>query len=162
MSKGYSFDIGISDENRQKVEGRIACIVGENEGYELVELKFFREFGKLNMTIYIWKKGGVDLKDCELIHKQISTVLDTMEDCFPAEYILNVSSMGLDRKIVSDDDYRRAVDTEIEFKCDGKKIHGNLISYDSEKIVLKTGDKVPKEIEFLRNNLTKVQPYIRF
>ena len=87
----------------------------------------------------------------------------TLEDDFADDYYLNVSSSGLDRKIVTNDDYRRALDTEIEcFDGSKKKTHGTLVAYDADTITLKTEGKNPKNIVLTRKNLTKVQPYVRF
>jgi len=161
-------------------------------GIEVVEVKFSKEHGKLNVTVFIWKKGGIAFEDCEIAHNAVDVALDKLEDLFPSDYVLNVSSMGLDRKIVSDDDFRRATGTEIEVVEESGKQHGTLISYDAESFTIriaakkphpkaaandesgseaenneggaaKSGAKSPKDIQFDRNNgKTLVQPYIRF
>ena len=111
----------------------------------------------------MWKKEGIDLDDCEKVHNLLSAKLDSIEDDFDDDYFLNVSSQGLDRKIVTNDDFRRALDTEIEiFDQNKKKSHGTLLSFDDENIVIKTDGKNPKEVKIQRNLLTKVQPYVRF
>lgn len=133
------------------------------DGVELVEVSFYKQYGKLNVEAFLWKKEGISLNDCEAVHNVLSAMLDTIENDFSDDYVLNVSSSGLDRKIVTDDDYRRALDTEIECTDDKKnKIHGVLTSYDAENIVLKTEGKKPQNITLSRKNLTKVQPYVRF
>lgn len=132
------------------------------DGTELVEVKFYKQYGKLNVEALIWKKEGITLEDCEAFHNLLSAKLDTIEDEFADDYVLNVSSQGLDRKIVSDDDYRRALDTEIECIDDKKKKHhGVLISYDDATVCIKP-DGNQREIKLQRKLLTKVQPYIRF
>lgn len=132
------------------------------DGTELVEVKFYKQYGKLNVEALIWKKEGITLEDCEAFHNLLSAKLDTIEDEFADDYVLNVSSQGLDRKIVSDDDFRRALDTEIECIDDKKKKHhGVLISYDDTTVCIKP-DGNQREIKLQRKLLTKVQPYIRF
>lgn len=132
------------------------------DGTELVEVKFYKQYGKLNVEALIWKKEGITLEDCEAFHNLLSAKLDTIEDEFADDYVLNVSSQGLDRKIVSDDDYRRALDTEIECIDDKKKKHhGVLISYDDTTVCIKPEGN-QREIKLQRKLLTKVQPYIRF
>ncbi len=152
----------ISEDLRVELENAISSVVATFE-VELVEIKFFKEYGKLNLTVYIWKKEGISLDDCENVHNGVSAELDKFEDRFENDYVLNVSSQGLDRKIVTDDDFRRALDTEIEV-FDNKKqsVHGILIAFDSESINIKTIGKKPSDITILRINATKVQPYIRF
>lgn len=130
---------------------------------EFVDLSFYKEYGKLNLEVFIWKKSGVTLNDCEKVHNVVSCELDKYEDEFPQEYVLNVSSSGLDRKIVTDDDFRRALDTDIECTDDKKnKVHGILKSFDDEQITIITGGKKPQEKTISRKILTKVQAYIRF
>ncbi|MBQ9276763.1 MAG: hypothetical protein IJ226_04125 [Clostridia bacterium] len=153
----------IEDNARGDIERLVGETLESFAGVELVELGFKKEYGKLNVTVYLWKKEGIDLNDCESFHNALSDRLDTIEGELPDEYILNVSSSGLDRKIVSNDDFRRALDTEIEvFDVNKTKQHGILRAYDDEKIVIETSGKKAGEKSIARNIITKVQPYIRF
>lgn len=135
-------------------------------GFEVVEVRYFKEYGNYNVTVYLWCESGVDLNACETAHNALSTALDRYEELFPDNYVLNVSSQGLDRPIVTDDDFRRALNTEIEavYQDNGAKVkqHGTLLSYDAENFTLQTGGKTPKQVVITRNSTAKVQPYIRF
>ncbi len=160
----------MSDEKKlisEKVENEVRDMAQKAmqnfNGVELVDVSFYKQYGKLNVEAFLWKKEGISLNDCEAVHNVLSGMLDTIEDDFADDYVLNVSSSGLDRKIVSDDDYRRALDTEIEcFDGAKNKTHGVLVAYDSENITLKTEGKKPQNIVLTRKILTKVQPYVRF
>ena len=153
----------IEDNARQDIGRLVGETLAGFQGVELVELGFKKEYGKLNVTVYLWKKEGIDLNDCESFHNALSDKLDTIEGELPDEYVLNVSSSGLDRKIVSNDDFRRALDTEIEvFDVNKTKQHGILKEYDDEKIVIETSGKKSGIKTIARNIITKVQPYIRF
>lgn len=151
----------ISNESKSIVNDAISIVIKEKcSNIELVEIKYSIAYKKLNLTIFIWKKDGVSLNDCELVHNLVSEKLDEFSDSFVEDYVLNVSSMGLDRKIVTNDDFRRALDTEIEIIDDQKKkTHGTLISYNDEEFEIKCA-KSNKTIK--RNNLIKVQPFIKF
>ena len=70
--------------------------------------------------------------------------------------------MGLDRPVVTDDDFRRALGVELEVVDGKKKAHGVLTRYDADTFTLSTEGKKPEEITISRNNKAKVQPYIRF
>lgn len=160
----------MSDEKKlisEKVENEVREMaqkaVQNFDGVELVDVSFYKQYGKLNVEAFLWKKEGISLDDCEAVHNVLSGMLDAIEDDFADDYVLNVSSSGLDRKIVSDDDFRRALDTEIEcFDGSKNKTHGILVAYDDEIITLKTEGKKPQNIVLTRKNLTKVQPYVRF
>ena len=138
----------IEDSVRQDIERLVCESIATFDGVELVELGFKKEYGKLNVTVYLWKKEGIALNDCEKVHNVVSERLDTIESELPDEYVLNVSSSGLDRKIVTNDDFRRALDTEIEvFDNTKAKQHGVLKEYDDEKIVIETSCKKPQIIK---------------
>lgn len=154
----------VSAELEQTIRNALKNVIESNfAGTEFVDLSFYKEYGKLNLEVFIWKKSGITLNDCEEVHKVVSDELDNYEEMFPQEYLLNVSSSGLDRKITTDDDFRRALDTEIECTDDKKNtVHGILKSFDEDMIYLTTVGKKPQEITISRKILTKVQAYIRF
>ena len=154
----------VSAELAEKVKNlALAAAQSVGDGIELVDVSFYKQYGKLTVEAYLWKKEGIGLDDCEKVHNLFSAALDALEDDFADDYVLNVSSSGLDRKIVTDDDYRRALDTEIEcIDAQKNKTHGVLISFDNENVVVRTDGKKPKDITLKRNLLTKVQPYVRF
>lgn len=154
----------MSAELAQKVKDlALSAVQNAGDGIELVDVSFYKQYGKLTIEAFLWKKEGICLDDCEKVHNLFSASLDALEDDFADDYVLNVSSSGLDRKIVTDDDYRRALDTEIEcIDAQKNKTHGVLISFDDENVVVRTDGKKPKDITLKRNLLTKVQPYVRF
>jgi len=80
--------------------------VVESQGYELVEAEF-KGTGKSSLLrLFIDKPAGISHRDCELVSEQVGTVLD-VEDLIPFSYTLEVSSPGLDRKLVKESDYAR-------------------------------------------------------
>ena len=136
----------------------------ENLGYETVDITFAKEYGVDTLTVFIYKKGGVDLNDCEKVTAALDPVLDELDFCNDG-YNLNVSSPGLDRPIVTPDDYRRNEGEDVEFVFQvpqGKKksVHGVLKAYDEEKIVLLLSGG--KEMTLEKNNASVVRPYISF
>lgn len=150
----------LSNEAREVIEKSINETVASLD-CEVVEIKYSKEYGKFNLTVYIWSKDGIDLNACENTHNALNSVLDKYEELFPEEYVLNVSSSGLDRPIVSMDDFRRAIGTEIEVKKDKTKHHGLLLSHTETEFIIRTTDKNPREITLTKEN-AKIQPYIRF
>jgi len=128
-------------------------------GYEIVEIKY----EKAELTVYIWKKGGVDLNDCEKFHNAASEMLDEVDFTSGAQYTLSVSSPGLDRLIISDDDYRRNLDEEVEIifdKATGKKkTHGKLVDYSQDEVVLSEGNK---QKNYNKKDISVLRPYIKF
>jgi ribosome maturation factor RimP len=96
MSKGIEWE-RVRQFVRQVVQG---------QGYELVEVEF-KGAGKSSvLRIFIDKADGISHRDCELVSEQVGTVLE-VEDLIPSSYTLEVSSPGLDRKLVKESDYTR-------------------------------------------------------
>ncbi|NWG14256.1 MAG: ribosome maturation factor RimP [Acidobacteria bacterium] len=62
--------------------------------------------GRSVVRVYIDKPGGISLDDCEHFSRRFSVLLD-VEDCIPFSYVLEVSSPGLDRPLVREEDFIR-------------------------------------------------------
>jgi ribosome maturation factor RimP len=59
------------------------------------------------VRISIDKPAGVTHGDCELVSQQVGTILD-VEDVIPGgRYTLEISSPGVERKLLKAEDYRR-------------------------------------------------------
>ncbi|HET7185371.1 MAG TPA: ribosome maturation factor RimP [Terriglobales bacterium] len=86
---------------------QIAERVTASQGLELVDLEF-RGGGKARLLrLFIDKPGGVTHEDCAFVSRELGTILD-VEDAIPGgSYTLEVSSPGLDRKLVKAADYER-------------------------------------------------------
>jgi ribosome maturation factor RimP len=96
MSKGVEWD---------RIRRLIEQVV-ESQGYELVEAELKGAGNNSVLRIFIDKPAGISHHDCELVSEQVGTVLD-VEDLIPYSYTLEVSSPGLERKLVKDSDYTR-------------------------------------------------------
>ncbi len=150
-------------EFENKVFSFLDPILKDN-GYELVDLTFKKEYGTDTLTVFIWKKGGISHNDCELVSGIIDAPLDELDPTCGKPYNLNISSPGLDRPIVSERDYERNIDEEIEVFfteafCGKKKAEGTLKKTDDQEIVLTTekGDLVVK-----KEIIASARPLIKF
>jgi ribosome maturation factor RimP len=88
--------------------------VAASHGVELVDVEF-RGGGKSRMLrIFIDKPSGVSHDDCAGVSREVSTILD-VEDVVPGgSYVLEVSSPGLDRKLVRAEDFARFVGSVVK------------------------------------------------
>jgi ribosome maturation factor RimP len=91
--------------DRNRIRQLVAMAV-ESLGYELVELELKGAGNNSVLRIYIDKPDGIAHSDCGLVSEQVGTVLD-VEDVIPYKYTLEVSSPGLDRKLVKESDFSR-------------------------------------------------------
>jgi len=123
----------------EKVETEIEKIVS-SEGLELVHIDYRRQGRGFLLRVDIDKEGGVTLDDCQDISQQVSAFLD-VEDVIPAEYELQVSSPGLDRKFYRDADYQKFLGRLVRVKTSQpiRGLHvivGRLKEFDGETIVV--------------------------
>lgn len=89
-----------------KIE-EIAQRVVESEGMELVEVEVKGGGSQRMVRISIDKPEGISHADCELVSQQVGTILD-VEDVVPGgRYTLEVSSPGVERKLLKPRDYQR-------------------------------------------------------
>lgn len=89
-----------------KIE-EIAQRVAESEGMELVEVEIKGGGPQRLIRISIDKPAGVTHGDCELVSQQVGTILD-VEDVVPGgRYTLEVSSPGVERKLLKPRDFER-------------------------------------------------------
>ena len=88
-----------------KIE-EIAQRVAQSEGLELVEVEVKGGGNARFVRISIDKPEGVTHADCELVSQQVGTILD-VEDMVPGRYTLEVSSPGVERKLLKPQDYQR-------------------------------------------------------
>ena len=94
--------IGVElDQIRQLVSEIVVA-----EGFDLVDLELKGSGQARVLRIFIDKEDGVSHRDCALISEQVGTVLD-VEDLIQFSYTLEVSSPGLDRKLVTRNDFVR-------------------------------------------------------
>ena len=89
-----------------KIE-EIAKRVVESEGMELVEVEVKGGGVHRFIRISIDKPEGVTHGDCELVAQQVGTILDVEEVVSGGAYTLEVSSPGVERKLLKPQDYTR-------------------------------------------------------
>src|SRR5213594_3250909 len=107
-------------DNIQAIAERVAASLG----VEIVELEL-RGGGKSRMLrIFIDKPSGVTHDDCASLSREVSTILD-VEDAVPGgSYVLEVSSPGLDRKLIRPGDFERFQGSRIKLTTK-EPVNGN-------------------------------------
>jgi len=102
----------------------IAERVAASSGLEIVEVDL-RGGGKARMLrIVIDKPNGVTHEDCASLSREVGTILD-VEDVVPgSSYTLEVSSPGLDRKLVRAADYERFAGSRVKLTT-RQPVNGN-------------------------------------
>jgi ribosome maturation factor RimP len=97
------------------------------------------------LRIYIDRaEDGIGVDDCERVSRQASAVLD-VEEAINGEYILEVSSPGMDRPLYELNQYEQYIGEDISlrlrFPYEGRRnFKGRLTGIDNDEIVLVVTD----------------------
>lgn len=133
--------------------------VASSEGLALVDVELKGGRANALLRIYIDKPTGVSHADCQLVSEQLSAMLD-VEDLIPGSYTLEVSSPGLDRKLVKPSDFvhfagRRARLVLREPLASQKVLEGRLVGFEDGRVRLDLGEGGLKELEL--SNIQKAR-----
>lgn len=129
---------------------------------ELVDVEYVRE-RDWYLRVYIDKQGGIDLDDCQLVSEQLSAKLDEA-DPINDNYLLEVSSPGLDRVLKKDKDLirynGRDVDIQLFKPLNGSKQYtGTLQGFTVEMIDIVINDEV---VHFERTTIAQIRLHLAF
>ncbi len=120
---------------------------------ELVDIEWIRENSCWILRIFIEKEGttsvsgNVSLDDCAEVSKDVSTVLD-VADLIQTAYVLEVSSPGLERKLVKWSDFERFIGKLAKVKLskpasDGQKVlRGEILSSNQDLVCINVDGKI--------------------
>ena len=92
-------------KNVKEEAEKLARPFADELGLEIVEVEYVRKHNGMNLTFFIDKEGGVTIDDCEKLHRAIDEPLDILDPTNGASYILNVSSLGIDRPLKTERDF---------------------------------------------------------
>lgn len=80
---------------------------------EVFDLNVLREGPRTLIRIFLDREGGVRLGECESFSRKMSAALD-VHDPMPGPYVLEVSSPGLDRRLVKPAHYASATGKRVK------------------------------------------------
>jgi ribosome maturation factor RimP len=127
----------------------IAARVAASSGLEVVEIEL-KGGGKSRMLrIFIDKPGGVTHEDCASLSREVGTILDVEDVIADGSYVLEVSSPGLDRKLVRPADYERFMGSRIKITTrqpvnGNRHFEGKLESFAAGRLTLDLSRPVKK------------------
>ena len=111
----------------------------EKKGYELIEIEQHSLRKGIKMVLFIDHENGIGIDDCISVSKTSEVVIDEFID--PESYELEVSSPGLDRKLVKKEDFDRFIGKTIKIKLkeklnDRKNFKGLLTDRRGDLVIL--------------------------
>jgi ribosome maturation factor RimP len=125
----------------------IADRVAASSGLEVVEIEFLGGGKARMLRVFLDKPaagasalGGVTHEDCANFSREFGTILD-VEDVMPGAYTLEVSSPGLDRKLLKAADFTRFTGSRVKLMTrqpvnNNRHFEGRLESFQDGRLTL--------------------------
>ena len=135
----------------------------EANGCKLWDVEYVREGSERYLRLYIDKDGGVDINDCEKVHRAVDPVLDE-KDPISESYHFEVCSAGLERALKRPSDFAQFMDSPILVKLyrprNGlKEIPGTLRGYEEGRVTVEAGKET---ITFEKSEVALVRLRVEF
>lgn len=114
----------------------------EDIGFELVDVEFLSEHGRSVLRLYIDKDGGVTIDDCAGVSREFGDLID-IKDVIEHEYVLEVSSPGLNRRLKKEKDFVRSIGKNIKIRMNAqvngcRNFTGYLKDFQDRTIYIET------------------------
>ena len=127
-------------ERMKRLRGVLKDLV-EAQGCECVGVDISLTAHASVLRIYIDTPAGVGHAECVKISRCVTDYLDSCEDSgegwFPGRYLVEVSSPGLERPLLTTEHYRRFVGRQANVTLtSGKKMRGVIASCDDSGVSL--------------------------
>lgn len=133
----------------------------KNFDVKFYDLEFATEFGRQIARIYITTDNNenVTLDKCSKISKALSPILDA-DPILNDEYILEVSSPGLERKLTSLRHYELSLGCDVKFMAtENDKIIARLVSVSDKTIIFEKNDE---KLTYNFDDIKKAKTYINW
>ena len=127
-------------------------------GYEIWDVTYSKVGADYHLEITIDSENGINIEDCEKVHRAIDPILDEL-DPIETFYYLDVSSPGVERELRTAEHISRSIGERVEAKLfapkDGRKsIIGTLSAFEEGKITI---DEGKNQIILAQNEISKLQ-----
>ena len=135
----------------------------EGFGCRLWDVEYVREGSERYLRLYIDKDGGVDIDDCEKIHRAVDPVLDE-KDPIAESYHFEVCSAGLERALRRPEDFQEFMGSPVTVKLyrprNGlKELPCTLCGYEDGKVTVQSGKET---ITFEKSEVALVRLRVEF
>jgi len=149
-----------------KISDQVAAFakpVVESFGCQLWDVEYVREGSERFLRVYIDKEGGIDIEDCEKIHRAMDPILDE-KDPIAESYHFEVCSAGLERALKRPSDFMQFMGSPITVKLyrprNGlKEIPGVLKAYEEGRVTVEAGKET---ITFEKSEVALVRLRVEF
>ena len=128
-------------KNTVAVVEELAAPIAADLGLRIWDVRYLKEGSQWFLRIFIDKDGGVDINDCERMSRALDEPLDAA-DPIAGEYILEVSSPGVERELVKPAHFEEFIGADIMVKMIrpidgiGKEFKGVLTDYADGEVTI--------------------------
>ncbi len=119
----------------------IARPIADDLGLRIWDVRYLKEGSQWYLRVFIDKDGGVDINDCERMSRALDEPLD-QADPIDGEYILEVSSPGIERELVKPEHFAAFIGADIMVKMIrpidgiGKEFKGVLTAFEDGEVTV--------------------------
>ena len=131
--------LGIKETVRAAIEPTVTEL-----GYRIWDVTYAKIGADYHLEITIDKEDGINIEDCERVHRAIDPILDEA-DPIEGFYYLEVSSPGIERELRTEEHIALSIGAKVEAKLfaakDGRKsIVAILKSFEDGVVTLLEGE----------------------
>ena len=129
----------IKETVREAIEPKVSEL-----GYRIWDVTYSKIGADYHLEITIDSDAGINIEDCERVHRAIDPILDEV-DPIEGFYYLEVSSPGVERELRTDDHITACIGMKVEAKLfavkDGRKsVLGMLKSFEDGVVTITEGE----------------------
>ena len=137
--------------------------------YKLYDVIYEKEAGENYLRIFIDNDSTISINDCEIVNNAITDLLDE-KDFIKNQYVLEVSTPGLERRIRNDEQLNSCIGEKVDAKLfkkiqyvnkniedntnSTKEVIGRLKSLDDKNVYILINDKDVVQVE--KENIAKM------
>ena len=126
-------------------------------GYRIWDVTYSKVGADYHLEITIDSDKGIDINDCEKVHRAIDPILDEV-DPIESFYYLDVSSPGIERELRTEEHINLCLGQSVEAKLfaakDGRKsVTGKLVSYLDGVVTI---EEAGSAVELRREEISKL------
>ncbi|MCL1972425.1 MAG: ribosome maturation factor RimP [Endomicrobia bacterium] len=123
----------------------------EAENIEIIDVQYLKENGNWVARVFIDKKNGITMGDCERMSYVFGDMLDA-SDILNESYVLEVSSPGINRALKKEKDFKNFVGSKARIQTfnainNQRNFLGEILSAKDGKIKINDVTKGEVEIE---------------
>ena len=142
----------IKETVREAIEPTVVSL-----GYSIWDVTYSKIGADYHLEITIDNERGINIEDCEKVHRAIDPILD---ECDPIEgfYYLEVSSPGIERELRTEEHITLSVGVKVEAKLftpkDGRKSIVGILSAYTDGVLTVTAED--GEFTLDRKDISKI------